>query len=160
MLVTSALVALLGACTAAPAASPDSATVPAGDVVHVERVIDGDTIVIEGGEHVRYVGVDTPETVKPDAPVQCYGKEASDRNRALVEGKEVVLVRDTSDRDGYGRLLRYVYVDGADVSAMLIRDGYGYVYARKPDTAHLEEYGKLERAARARGAGLWSACRK
>lgn len=160
-LITAIGVAVLAAaCTTGSRAGSTATTLPAGDLVRVSRVIDGDTIVIEGGEHVRYVGVDTPETVKPETAVQCYGKEASDRNKQLVEGKEVRLVRDTSDRDDFGRLLRYVYVDGVDVSAALIRDGYGYVYSKKPDTAHLQEYGKLEREARARGAGLWSACRR
>lgn len=162
ILLAAALAVLLAGCTAGSsrATRTDSATPPGGELVRVTRVIDGDTIVIEGGEHVRYVGVDTPETVKPETAVQCYGKEASDRNKQLVEGKQVVLVRDTSDRDDFGRLLRYVYVDGIDVSGALIRDGFGYVYSKKPDTAHLQEYGKLEREARARGAGLWSACRK
>ena len=159
LIASAVLAALLIACERGVASTPN--TPPAtGDRVRVTRVIDGDTVEIEGGEHVRYVGVDTPETVKPNTSIQCFGEEASARNKQLVEGKLVTLVRDVSDRDDYGRLLRYVYVDGTDVSAVLIQEGFGYVYSRSPDTAHLQQYGKLEREARARGAGLWSACHR
>src|SRR3954468_3996648 len=78
----------------------------------VVRVVDGDTIVasVDGhDEYVRYIGVDTPETVKPDTPVQCFGPRASDENHRLVEGRTVRLVFDREQRDDYGRLLAYVY---------------------------------------------------
>ena len=94
-------------------------------------VIDGDTIALENGETVRYLGVDTPETVNPTKPVQCYGPEASEANRQLVGGKRVRLER-CPDRDQYGRLLRYVYVDGVFVEAELVRGGYAYVYDASP----------------------------
>ena len=77
---------------------------------NVIRVVDGDTIEIEGGQKVRYIGIDTPETVDPSRPVGCYGKEASDKNKELVEGKIVRLEKDISETDRYGRLLRYIYV--------------------------------------------------
>jgi micrococcal nuclease len=127
--------------------------------VRVIRVIDGDTIVIEGGEHVRYLGVDTPETVHPTKPVQCYGPEASAANRRLVEGRRVRLEQDVSDRDAYGRLLRSVYVDGLDASAELVRQGYGYVIGIPPDISHLAEYASLEDTAREEHRGLWGACK-
>lgn len=76
----------------------------------VVRVIDGDTIEIEGGDRVRYIGIDTPETVDPRKPVQCYGQEASNKNKELVEGKTVELEKDVSETDKYGRLLRYVWL--------------------------------------------------
>ncbi len=128
------------------------------DYVVVTRVIDGDTVELADGSHVRYLGVDTPETVHPDKPVECYGPEATQANRKLVEGKRVRLARDTTDADKYGRLLRFVYVDGVDVSATLIEGGFGYVYSVLPDVKHLEAYARLEQNARDHARGLWAAC--
>ena len=123
----------------------------------VIRVMDGDTIKLENGEVVRYLLIDTPETTED--PVDCYGPEATNRNRDLVEGKRVTLERDESDRDVYGRLLRYVYVDGTLVQGVLVREGFGYVYSRQPDVKYLKDMAALERGARAESAGLWGACR-
>ncbi len=131
---------------------------PESTGILVKRVIDGDTIELSTGQRVRYLGVDTPETVHPDKPIECYGPEASAANRTLVEGKRVQLETDISDRDKYGRLLRYVSVDGQDVAAKLIREGYAYVYSRKPDIARLKTYAALERAAREARVGLWADC--
>src|SRR3990167_1293984 len=78
--------------------------------IKVVKVIDGDTIEIDGGARVRYIGIDTPETVSPTSAIECYGKESSNKNRELVEGKTVRLEKDVSEIDKYGRLLRYVYV--------------------------------------------------
>ena len=72
--------------------------------------MDGDTIIIEEGQKVCYIGIDTPESVHPSKPVECFGKEASNKNKELVEGKRVRLETDVSDTDRYGRLLRYVWV--------------------------------------------------
>lgn len=124
----------------------------------VASVIDGDTIALENGETVRYLGVDTPETVHPTKPVQCYGPEASEANRQLVGGKRVRLESDVTDRDQYGRLLRYVYVDGVFVEAELVRGGYAYVYTRQPDVKYLKDLAALEREARDAERGLWGAC--
>ncbi len=90
----------------------------------VIRVIDGDTIKIEGDKVIRYIGIDTPETVHPSKPVQCYGKEASDKNKELVEGKEVKLEKDVSETDKYGRLLRYIWLGDMLVNEYLVREGY------------------------------------
>ena len=92
----------------------EAGSTPAGHAVsaQVVRVIDGDTIEVSIGgqdEDVRYIGVDTPETVKPDTPVQCYGPQASAENHRLVDGRTVRLVFDRERRDVYGRLLAYVY---------------------------------------------------
>ncbi len=126
----------------------------------VARVIDGDTIELEDGSRVRYLGVDTTETVHPTKPVQCFGPQASEENKRLVEGKRVRLESDITDVDQYGRLLRFVYVGGGlDVSAYLIRNGFGYVYSQEPDVKHLVSYAALERGARAARRGLWGACR-
>jgi micrococcal nuclease len=126
----------------------------------VERVVDGDTIVLRGGERVRYIGIDTPESVKPGTPVQCFAKAASAENRRLVAGERVRLVRDVEPRDRYGRTLAYVYRerDGLFVNAELVRRGYGTTLTIPPNVAHAAEFGRLAGAARRAGRGLWSRC--
>ena len=81
---------------------PNQSSSPEEELFRVAHVVDGDTIKLESGEVVRYIGIDTPETVDPRKPVQCFGKEASEKNKELVEGKEVRLVKDTSETDKYG----------------------------------------------------------
>jgi len=146
----------------APPAAPVTRTVSARETASVARVIDGDTILvrIDGREErVRYIGVDTPETVAQDRPVECFGPEASARNKALVEGRTVQMERDVSDRDRFGRLLRYVYADGVLVNAELLRDGYATSVTFPPDVRENERFRALEREAREAGRGLWSECR-
>ncbi len=139
----------------APAAVPE---VPDGFVL-VKTATDGDTIELADGTRVRYIGVDTPETVHPSKPVQCFGKEASAFNRALVEGKPVRLVRDISDTDKYGRLLRYVYLgDGTFVNLALVAGGYASVVTYPPDIRHAAGFQAAMAEARDAGRGLWSAC--
>jgi micrococcal nuclease len=129
----------------------------------VVRIVDGDTIRVQLGdrtERVRYIGIDTPESVKPGTPVQCYAKRAAAANATLVAGREVRLVGDVEHRDRYGRLLAYVYRvgDGAFVNAMLVRDGYARTLTIPPNVAHAAEFARLARAARTTGRGLWRAC--
>jgi micrococcal nuclease len=126
----------------------------------VQRVVDGDTIVLAGGERVRYIGVDTPESVKPGTPVQCYAKAASHANERLVEGQRVRLRYDAERRDRYGRTLAYVYRarDGLFVNAALVRGGYATPLTIPPNVAHADEFKRLARTARRAGTGLWSAC--
>jgi micrococcal nuclease len=129
----------------------------------VVRVIDGDTIGVRIGDHterVRYIGVDTPESVKPGTPVQCYAKRAAAANAALVAGRRVRLVGDVEHRDRYGRLLAYVYRegDGAFVNARLVRDGYARTLTIAPNVAHAAEFARLANTAREAGRGLWRAC--
>lgn len=127
--------------------------------VRVARVIDGDTIELAGGTRVRYLGMDTPETVNPKKPVQCYGPEASARNHALLDGQSVRLVRDVEDTDMYGRLLRYVYLpDGTFVNLSLVADGYARVYTWPPNVAHTREFQTAQAQAKAAGRGLWGSC--
>lgn len=128
------------------------------DVFRVLRVVDGDTIVVEGGYRIRYIGIDTPETVHPSKPVECFGPEASRKNRALVDGREVRLEPDAEDKDQYGRYLRYVYVDDLMVNAELVRQGYARVVFYPPNTAYETEFRQLESQARERELGLWGAC--
>ncbi|MCH8875446.1 MAG: thermonuclease family protein [Chloroflexi bacterium] len=128
------------------------------DLFLVSLVIDGDTILLESGESVRYLGIDTPETNHPRRGSECYGPEATERNRELIEGKLVRLEFDTTDRDAYERLLRYVYVGNTFVNAVLVEEGFAYSYYYPPDTKHYDELLELELAAEAAGRGLWSAC--
>jgi micrococcal nuclease len=125
----------------------------------VVRVVDGDTIrVVQDGheEAVRYIGVDTPESVKPGSPVECFGREASAAMKALVEGREVTLVKDVEETDAYGRLLRYVYLGEELVGARLVANGYAHAYTYPPDVRHADLFVALQREARAEDRGLWS----
>jgi len=125
------------------------------DLVKVTRVIDGDTIEIEGGRKVRYIGIDTPETVHPSKPVECYGKEASEKNKELVLNKEVRLERDVSETDKYGRLLRYVWFGSLMVNEYLVREGYAMSSSYPPDIKYQERFVKAQREAREKNKGLW-----
>jgi micrococcal nuclease len=138
-----------------------AAPLPAGDDTTVERVVDGDTLVVRGGVRVRLIGVDTPETKDPRRPVQCFGREASARTAALVPpGTALRLVYDVEREDRYGRTLAYVYraADGLFLNAALVRDGYAVAATFPPDVAHADEFVALTREARDAGRGLWSAC--
>lgn len=129
----------------------------------VERVVDGDTVVVRldgRDERVRYIGMDTPESVKPGTPVQCFAEAAAAANRRLVAGREVRLVPDAEAHDRYGRLLAYVYrePDGLFVNAELVRRGYARLLTIPPNVAHEIQLRRLARRARAAGRGLWSRC--
>ena len=119
----------------------------------VIEVIDGDTIVIEGGYHLRYIGIDTPE-IHPE--LEDFGLEAWQANRELVEGEMVRLEKDVSEIDKYGRLLRYVYVDDVFVNAELVRQGLAYAQAYPPDIKYQDYLEKLEQEARQAGRGMWA----
>jgi micrococcal nuclease len=120
------------------------------------RVIDGDTTELETIGKVRLIGVDTPETVHPQKPVERFGKEASAFTRALLEGKRVWLEYDQQRRDRYERTLAYVFLeDSTFVNAAIITLGYGFAYAKYP-FRYLEEFRGLEREARAAERGLWA----
>ena len=159
-----ALAALvLSACGGPGRSSTPSSTAVAANAT-VTRVVDGDTIAVhvEGrDEHVRLIGIDTPETVSPTKPVMCFGKEASEQTtRLLPPGSPIRLVRDVEARDAYGRLLAYVYraSDGLFVNLVLAEDGFADVLSIAPNTAHADEFRAAVAAARARRAGLWGAC--
>lgn len=124
----------------------------------VTRVVDGDTIEIEGGERVRYIGIDTPETVDPSQPVQCFGAEASHKNKELVEGKTVRLEKDTTDRDKYKRLLRYVYVGDTFVNLELVKQGFAHSYSYPPDTKYQDQIISAQQETENAKTGLWTAC--
>jgi micrococcal nuclease len=130
----------------------------------VVRVIDGDTIRVRlddpaESRTVRYIGVDTPETVKPGEPVQCFGKAASNFNRRLVAGRRVRLVLGRERRDRYGRLLAYVRVEsGPLVEDELLRRGYARTLTIPPNDGRARHFAALERRARGARTGLWGAC--
>ena len=128
-----------------------------GKVVLVKRVVDGDTIELENGEKLRYIGINAPESVKPGSSIECFGKEASARNKELVEGKAVRLEKDVSERDRYGRLLRYVYLeDGTFVNEELVREGYAVASTFPPDVAREGIFRLAEKDARENIRGLWA----
>ena len=122
----------------------------------VTRVIDGDTVVIDNGCRVRYIGVDTPETRHPKKGVEYFGKEASDFNRRLVAGKKIRLEYDAEKFDKYGRLLAYVYADGVFVNAELVVAGYARARPVPPNTKHADLFLDLQSKAKAGKKGLWS----
>jgi micrococcal nuclease len=129
--------------------------------VGVERVVDGDTIVVDfkgDGEYVRYIGIDTPESVKPDSPVECFGEESSRYNEALVGGRDVRLVFGRERRDSFGRLLAYVYVSDVMVNAEMVRRGYAETLTIPPNDARSGLFERLEDEAREADLGLWGAC--
>lgn len=129
----------------------------------VARFVDGDTIVVDMNgkdESVRMIGVDTPETHKPNTPVQCYGPAASAYTKNLIGKQKVRLEADPTNQnlDRYNRLLRYVYLpDGRLVEAELIQNGYGFAYTSFPFTKK-EQFIALEEQAKTAAKGLWSAC--
>jgi micrococcal nuclease len=161
MTVLIAAVATLGARSLLGGDAGDrSGSGARAEVAVVARVVDGDTIVLRSGERVRYIGMDTPESVKPGTPVQCYAERASRENARLVEGRRVRLRFDAERRDRYGRTLAYVYRarDGLFVNAELVRRGYARVLTIPPNVEHAGLFRRLAARAHTAGRGLWSAC--
>lgn len=138
-------------------------------LVLVKRAIDGDTIELAGGLRVRLIGIDTPELERGNRGVECFGVQAADKIRELVEGKYVRLVNDVSEFDRYGRVLRYVYVVDFDadtqeekeifVNLEIVREGYAYAATFPPDVAHQREFLAAQKYARENNLGLWKECR-
>lgn len=125
--------------------------IPPGETGRVTHIVDGDTIDVDLGggdvERVRYIGMNTPESDEP-----CY-REATNANAELVTGKTVTLVKDVSETDRYGRLLRYVYADGIFVNAALVIEGYAEGVEYPPDTEYTAYFRDLERVAAAANRG-------
>jgi micrococcal nuclease len=162
LLLTTALVAAVLAVGARRLQT--SAEAPPSGMAVVTWVVDGDTLRVNLGgrtERVRLIGIDTPESVKPHAPVECFAKEASAHTRTLVPpGTSVRLVRDVEARDRYGRLLAYVYRPSDDlfVNLALARDGYAAPLTIAPNVAHAEEFAAAASQARQGRRGLWDRC--
>lgn len=140
---------------------------PIGDLPNktlypVLKVIDGDTIdVAVGGksERLRLIGINTPETVDPRREVECFGHEASNKAKEVLTGQFVVLENDItqSDRDKYGRLLRYVFLpDGTNYNLSMIEEGFAYEYTYDSDYKYQKEFKLAQEYAQNNGKGLWS----
>ena len=121
----------------------------------VTNVIDGDTFTIEGGKVVRMIGMDTPETVHPSKPIQCYGKEASAKTTELIEGQKVRLEKDVSETDKYKRLLRYVWKGDVLINELLVKEGYAQSSSYPPDIKYQERFIVAQQDARDNQGGLW-----
>jgi micrococcal nuclease len=151
-----------------PSAQPTSTASPVlgsatdATLYAVSRVIDGDTIEVtkEGViEKVRLIGIDTPEVVDPRKPVECFGKEASQKAKELLTGKQVILIADRSqqNKDRYGRLLRYVFLeDGTHINKQLISEGYASEYTYSTPYQYQAEFRQAQQEAQAAQRGLWA----
>lgn len=129
----------------------------------INHFIDGDTISVNmngGAQSVRLIGVDTPETHKPNTPVQCFGEAAAAFTKATIGNSRVRLVADpeSDDRDIYGRLVRYVYLpNGLNLDELLIQNGYGFAYLYFPFTK-TARFAADQQTAQTKHEGLWAAC--
>ena len=156
-----------------PSSTPSSNTKPAnsqagGTAVEanakVDRIVDGDKLIAYVGgqrERVRLIGINTPESVDPDRPVMCFGKEASHHLEELVPpGTPIRIERDVEPRDKYGRVLGYIYraSDGLFVNLAQVTDGFANQYTFPPNVAHVNDFKKAASQARANGTGLRGAC--
>ena len=132
------------------------------DLVQYEviRVIDGDTVELKNGERLRYNDIDTPETVHPSKPIECFGPEASAKNEELVQGEIILVEFGNPKKDRYGRLLGYVYVDDLFVNAELVKGGYAEVNSYGNPGSKLGELINIEKDAKLKSMGLWGNCTK
>jgi micrococcal nuclease len=131
----------------------------------VTKVIDGDTIVLENGEKVRYLGINTPELHHPKKEVECFAYQSYEKNKELVLGKKVFLQKDISEKDKYGRLLRYVFLDekmstdeGSFVNLYLVKNGFAYAATFPPDVKYANLFLTAQKEARQKNLGLWQKC--
>jgi micrococcal nuclease len=135
--------------------SSRSATPATGGGRTVVRVVDGDTLLLDGGERVRVIGIDAPENT---TEVECYGPESTEALSSLATGKRVVLVADAEPTDRYGRTLAYVEIDGTDLGAVMLAQGMARTMTIAPNTSRAAAYDRLAGEARASGLGLWVSC--
>jgi len=142
--------------------SPRSPNAPAlRRTALVTRVVDGDTAHVRyHGRDVtiRFIGVDTPETVAPGQPIECYGPEASAFTKKTLTGKSVRLEFDLDRIDPYGRTLAYIWLGATLFNETLVRDGFATVATYPPDTRYVRRFQAAQRDARAGGRGLWGSC--
>jgi micrococcal nuclease len=151
------LLGVLSSCGNSNISQPDLAT--------IVSVVDGDTIVLSvqnQTETVRLLGIDTPETVHPTRPIECFGPEASAFTKATLEkGSVVKLVRDVEPRDRYQRLLVYLFLtDGTLFNQLLIDRGLARTLSIEPNTAFASQFASHESSARNRRVGLWLYCER
>ena len=162
-----ALIAVVVTAASACDQSSEPVVAPRTDLVAnatVAYIVDGDTVdlVINGREErVRLIGIDTPETKKPDTPIECFGPEATAFMQQLLPvGTPVLIERDVVNRDDYGRLLGYVYraTDGIFVNYEMMRQGYAQPLSFPPNDTYARLFADAARAAERDDAGLWAAC--
>jgi micrococcal nuclease len=127
-----------------------------GYYAKVVYVYDGDTVKLDNGERVRYLGIDTPEMNYKNPPPEYFAEEAKRFNIDLVHGKKIQLEFDTVRRDKYNRLLAYVYIDGEFVNARLIEEGYAKVYIIPPNVKYADDFLELQRKAKEQKKGIWN----
>ncbi|MEA2901974.1 MAG: micrococcal nuclease [Actinomycetota bacterium] len=157
MVVTALAIAAMSACSARqvdPVASPPGVT-------KVIRVVDGDTLIVEPKVRIRLIGVDAPESVAPNRPIECMGREASRfLSELLPPGTEVRLESDVELLDSYDRTLAYLWIgsSGLFVNAELVRQGFAQTLTIPPNIAYADEFANLAIEARLANRGLWSAC--
>jgi micrococcal nuclease len=147
--------------TTAPTTTSGPPAQPAGDVVSVTRIVDGDTMAVSTGETLRLIGIDTAETKHPSEPVECFGAQATQHATELMgPGTSVRLVYDVERTDRYGRTLAYVYrvADDLFVNLQMVRDGFAVMATYPPNVAHVEAFRAAEQEARSANRGLWGAC--
>lgn len=167
--ITNHPLAVLLLVSTAPITSCSSAPdIPAGAQAVVISVVDGDTLdaafAVDGlriEERIRLIGIDTPETKKPDSPVECFGVEATRRlGELLPPGTPIVVERDVESRDVYGRLLAHVkrHADGISVNLTMLAEGYAVTLVIEPNVANSTVYASAERTARDLRLGLWAEC--
>ena len=158
VVVAIALLSAVGGFISGRLTAPPEFTTPYERAL-VRRVIDGDTIELEDGRTVRYIGIDAPETHHPEKGQECYGAEATERNRELAEGKFVELLPGVEDKDSYGRFLRYVYADGVFVNAQLIVDGCAVASSFGPERWFRQVFTQLQQYSKLKHNGMWDMCR-
>ena len=158
LIIAASLAAVLAGC-----GQGGPTTLTSGQTARVVRVVDGDTMIVSlrgREERVRFTGIDTPETVKPDAPVECYGPQASAETKRLLEGRSVRLELDVEQRDRYGRLLAYIFrsPDNLFVNRELIAAGFAERFRNTVNRRYVGAFEQAESAARQAGRGLWGTC--
>jgi micrococcal nuclease len=156
-----AIAAVSAACSEDLAGDEDVPGEGEGRRVSVTRVVDGDTVEVDlnGREvDVRLIGIDTPETVAPDEPVECYGEEASAYTSSRLEGRTVRLEFDVERLDRYGRTLAYAWIGEELFNETLVAEGYAVVSTYPPNVAYVDRFVAAQREARESGRGLWTAC--
>ncbi len=138
------------------ATKPECDCAPKGRMAFVERVIDGDTIVLEGGERVRYIGIDTPESVHPRRPVEPFAIEAAKLNKNLVEGKRLFILTGVKPKGRYGRTLAYVFAGDVFVNARLVKEGLAREKAHPPNVTFQPLFVTLQDKAEFNRKSIWS----
>ncbi len=148
--------------TITPSLTPSLTIINYSEPVKVTHVIDGDTIEIEGGKKIRYIGINTPEFIRDTTGKKtgedCFAQESYLENKKLVEGKTITMEKDVSETDKYGRLLRYVYIGNIFVNDYLIKNGFAKIMTIKPDIKFSQQFKIEEKEAKQNNLGIWKSC--